>query len=427
MLNAEHVALESRLVQQMVALRQREMDALLNRFTAVGTQASLLAGFAIGVLAGGPSPSDPDVAVPVRYIFYISSLTCVLCSMHVVACTMYVCNWAPGLALRGPSGSLTRAYEASRSERKQINLFFTLAIIAFAVQMVALVFILDGSNHITVHAAYATVITVAAVLADLFYHYRIHQRFYGDAASGGCLAWFSKSNTPVGKAGVSRVRGSIQDGGTGSGSAPLTARLLSAPAASNTGGSSATTAADGASTNGGESGTAARRHSTSLLANPLIAIGDNADAATPHAAVALGGGQATRSELCMAGTLSKRSVQPGDRASSSATGAALRRFRQTVAGEWRDRFFVLRNGTLNYWRSEADYDANKPPELDNPIALNGHEVLVDTEDVRWGFALQPVVNDGRRTWHLRAPTEEFRHEWAKKLVLNTMMAGPSDN
>ena len=47
MLNAEHIALESRLVQQMVAIREREMQSMLDRYTAIGTQASLLAGFAI--------------------------------------------------------------------------------------------------------------------------------------------------------------------------------------------------------------------------------------------------------------------------------------------------------------------------------------------------------------------------------------------
>ena len=59
MLNAEHVALESRLVQQMVAIRQREMDGLLARYSAIGTQASLLAGFAITSLTGQHAHAHP--------------------------------------------------------------------------------------------------------------------------------------------------------------------------------------------------------------------------------------------------------------------------------------------------------------------------------------------------------------------------------
>ena len=89
MLNAEHVALESRLVQRMVAMRQTEMDQLLSRYTALGTQASLLAGFAISSLTS-LGPSGSDVLKPVTYTFYISSIACVFSSMHVVACTMFV-------------------------------------------------------------------------------------------------------------------------------------------------------------------------------------------------------------------------------------------------------------------------------------------------------------------------------------------------
>jgi hypothetical protein len=87
MLNAEHVALESRLVQQMVAIRQRELEQQLSRYTAIGTQASLLAGFAIGVLSS-LTPSDGNTTQMTQTIFYLSSVLCVLCAMHVVACTM---------------------------------------------------------------------------------------------------------------------------------------------------------------------------------------------------------------------------------------------------------------------------------------------------------------------------------------------------
>ena len=61
MLSAEHVALQSRLVQQLVTVRQREMDTILARYSALGTQASLLAGFAITSLTA-LSPSEPTVS-----------------------------------------------------------------------------------------------------------------------------------------------------------------------------------------------------------------------------------------------------------------------------------------------------------------------------------------------------------------------------
>ena len=35
----------------------------------------------------------------------------VLCCMHVILCTVFVGNWAPGLALRGPDGSMNVAVD----------------------------------------------------------------------------------------------------------------------------------------------------------------------------------------------------------------------------------------------------------------------------------------------------------------------------
>ena len=178
MLSAEHVALQSRLVQQLVTVRQREMDTILARYSALGTQASLLAGFAITSLTA-LSPSEPTVSTPITHLFYGSSIVCLLACIHVIICTMYTCNWAPALALRGPSGSLARAYNATRGEKTQINAFFLLGIIAFAVQTIAAIWILDNVTKVTADAGACTGATVVAGLASLIYHVRMHRRFFG--------------------------------------------------------------------------------------------------------------------------------------------------------------------------------------------------------------------------------------------------------
>ena len=104
-----------------------------------------------------------------------------------------------------------------------------------------------------------------------------------------------------------------------------------------------------------------------------------------------------------------------------AAASARRRLASAVTSEWRERYFILSGGHLQYWRSEADYEAGKAGALDNPIDLRGFEVLCDMADPRWGFALQPIEQTGARAWSLRAPTEEARLEWARKLVVATLM------
>ena len=79
------------------------------------------------------------------------------------------------------------------------------------------------------------------------------------------------------------------------------------------------------------------------------------------------------------------------------------------------------------WRSPAvlavggGLRGGKAGALDTPIDLRGFEVLCDMADPRWGFALQPIEQNGARAWSLRAPTEEARLEWARKLVVATLM------
>ena len=288
MLNAEHVALESRLVSQMVSIRQREMDMLLERYSAIGTQASLLAGFAITQLTA-LDPSNEDVAQPITYAFYITSLGCVLSSMHVVICTMYVCNWAPRLALRGPTGSISRAYSATRSEKQQINIMFTIGTLSFALQTVSAIWVMDGTKGVSPHSIYATILTTLLVVFDVLYHKTMHMRFFG---SGG--EWSTKQARTA-------VANRANDGGT-------------------------------------------------VLNNPLAQIHLNPDAVDAERPV--GSEDLLESDLSHRGMLSKRSLQPGE-AGAAGRPNALRRLAGSVAGEWRDRYFVLHAGKLNYWTSEV--------------------------------------------------------------------------
>ena len=451
MLNAEHVALESRLVQQMVAIRQREMDGLLTRYSAIGTQASLLAGFAITQLTA-LTPSDEHVAPPVQYIFYITSLACVLSSMHVVTCTMFVCNWAPRLALRGPTGSLTRAYEATKSEKRQLNISFTLSTVSFALQTVAAIWVMDHEPRVTPICMIATVGTLSLVAVDVYYHRQIHKRFFGDHGE-----WGTRPNqraeretqrrmplrerqrlmasSTLQRATEPLLSHSTPPQGSVNGSTRATNDM---PISEEPGRSTGVQSASVLSTSPQRERTGQRQAADagggrrpSILNNPLANIDYNPDAVN-HGEQLLPA-RVGGSELNHCGMLSKRSQQVGDGAAASSprprmSTATLRRLASSVAGEWNERFFVLQDGQLNYWHSEADYDLGKPPRLEEPIDLSGHEVLVDTDSPKWAFTLTPVRRtSGSRTWHFRAPSEEARLVWARKLVTNALIHGDGED
>ena len=408
MLSAEHIALQSRLVQQLVAVRQREMDAILKRYDALGTQASLLAGFAITSLTALTSVSDPTaVNRVVCHTFFATSVCCLLSCLHVIICTMYTCNWAPALALRGPSGSLTRAYKAVRGEKNQINAFFTVGIISFAVQTVCAVWILDETPKWTYDSIAATAILGLAGVVIFWYHRRMHGRFFGDSAklldvdSDAVAAAAAEEAAPA-PAPSSTALKPINSGG-------FFSRFGGSAATSHTTAPLVAADAPTSSTAPPRARASARRPScTTLLDNPVALVDSHPDIANDDTAAAAA---STSGDFAMRGLLYKR----------VAAASARRRLASAVTSEWRERFFVLSGGHLQYWRSEADYEAGKAGALDNPIDLRGFEVLCDMADPRWGFALQPIEQNGARAWSLRAPTEEARLEWARKLVVATLM------
>ena len=384
MLSAEHVALQSRLVQQLVTVRQREMDTILARYSALGTQASLLAGFAITSLTA-LSPSEPTVSTPITHLFYGSSIVCLLACIHVIICTMYTSNWAPALALRGPSGSLARAYNATRGEKTQINAYFLLGIIAFAVQTIAAIWILDNVTKVTADAGACTGATVVAGLASLIYHVRMHRRFFGGGEK------IDLSEQTVAAAGAARYAAAGGPDGRGSTNAN-TMPLLDNPVAT-------------------------------VDTHPDIQVGASAQRRQEQQLR-----QSTRtSSRCAACCRSARSpsTRAGPRAGcapprapsprngkprhSPATSRRPARPRLSACN-WRGQarpLFVLKDAHLQYWRSQADYEAGKAAAMDNPINLRGFEVAVDMSDPKWGFTLTPL-EPGQRAWALRAPTEADR-------------------
>ncbi|KAJ8602943.1 hypothetical protein CTAYLR_001527 [Chrysophaeum taylorii] len=345
MLSAEHISLQSRLVQQLIAIREKEMNYMLARYDAVGTQAALLAGFAVSSLTS-LTPSEDDVSNTVEYLFYISSVVTIIACVHVILSTMAVSNWAPGLALRGPTGSMARAYDAARSERTPINCSFVVAVVAFAVQTTLAVYILDAHKKITSHALIATVLMSTYAVFSIFYTKRIHVRFFGDRDKA---------------------------------------------------------------TKGAET-------TMPLLDNPVTVIDDHPDIAArkdDDGDVREPLEPTRPSEFDMTGKLWKRADDS--------------KRRTLFQDSWRERWFILHDLKLNYWKSGTDYAQNKKPCLGTPIDLCGMEVLVDMADSKWGFSLVPTAaDDPRRAWHFRAPTEADRLAWSNKLVLATLVATNRD-
>eukprot|EP00966_Prymnesium_polylepis_P309588 7153320-Prymnesium_polylepis.1 len=218
-------------------------------------------------------------------------------------------------------------------------------------------------------------------IASVAYLMRMHERFFGVKVSKN----FKLRALPMPAASVGleqsvSARRSITGGG-GAGTGAVTP----APSRSSCRRSSAAAAAtaDGGGSEAGGSQVSVAAFTPPrgdgrmpLLDNPVAVIESHPDVTgAREEMVDVGGIQLGSSEFEMAGYLSKQDAQ----ADGPTNGGRLRWMRRvvnnTIGGEWRERFFVLQNGELRYWRSENDYQAGKPSS--EPIGLGAYEVLVD--------------------------------------------------
>lgn len=171
MLYADKRALETNLQVSLLKIREKELQFYTQNCIAIGTQAALLSGFAYNGIIQVDIPSDASDWLKTCYLCVttmamgfelIAVLNSTLCSML-----------GPGLALRGPDGSMHRAVDGLMLEYRLTFLFFVMGLLAFHVS--ALLFAwLEFSWPV---ALAMTVALVTFVYGMWRYFKRIYKRF----------------------------------------------------------------------------------------------------------------------------------------------------------------------------------------------------------------------------------------------------------
>jgi hypothetical protein len=107
MLSAENVALENRAIRLMLQIREKELNYITNKYNAMGTQAALVGGFTVTTLTS--ITISENIPFTVRWLFFAFSSISLSCSISCILNATFVTVWGPGLALRGPRGSMAKA------------------------------------------------------------------------------------------------------------------------------------------------------------------------------------------------------------------------------------------------------------------------------------------------------------------------------
>jgi len=175
MLYADKRALETNLQVSLLKIREKELQFYTQNCIAIGTQAALLSGFAYNGIIQVDIPSESSDWLKTCYLCVttfamgfelIAVLNSTLCSML-----------GPGLALRGPDGSMHRAVDGLMLEYRLTFLFFTMGLIAFHVS--ALLFAwLEFSWPVALAMTLALLMFIYGMVR---YFKRIYQRFALDS------------------------------------------------------------------------------------------------------------------------------------------------------------------------------------------------------------------------------------------------------
>mmetsp|Transcript_19055 Transcript_19055/g.51187 ORF Transcript_19055/g.51187 Transcript_19055/m.51187 type:complete len:189 (-) Transcript_19055:524-1090(-) len=129
MLYADKNALRTNLKVNLLRIRERELNFYTNNCLSISTQAALLAGFAWFGLTEVPFDEDASETVQMVYLV-VTTLIMGLEMLTVVNATLCAIL-GPGLALRGPDGSMHKAVDGMMTHYRFTFACFSLGLLCF--------------------------------------------------------------------------------------------------------------------------------------------------------------------------------------------------------------------------------------------------------------------------------------------------------
>ena len=132
MLLADKRDLQNSLKVSLLQIEEKELNFYTNNCMTVGTQAALLAGFAFAAVVEiryddvivENQVLDAHQKTVLQVLWFVTTVIAMICEIFSLVKAMQLSILGPGLALRGPEGSMTRALVVMRVEFKRVHMLF---------------------------------------------------------------------------------------------------------------------------------------------------------------------------------------------------------------------------------------------------------------------------------------------------------------
>jgi hypothetical protein len=157
MLLADKHDLQNKLRLNLLQIEEKELNFYTQSCYTVGTQAALLAGFAFGAITEVDIDASYHVVLQITWL--VSIVLAMILEIGAVVKAMQLSILGPGLALRGPDGSVLRAILVMREEYVRARNMFYAGLVFFH----AAVVVLAWAQYIEWAAAAVSALVVAGV------------------------------------------------------------------------------------------------------------------------------------------------------------------------------------------------------------------------------------------------------------------------
>ena len=166
--------MDSELQAQAIQIKNIEMQNLDRYLQAIGTQAALIAGFAVTTLmcdssigfANGNPGGPHDIHWTVQIVYSAATMSCLCFEFYCVMSSTLVSVLGPTYALNGPKGSMHVAVKAMKEERIQILYSFGFGALCFGVSMIFTSWILMRAGAATV-CSFLILITFGVIYSSV--------------------------------------------------------------------------------------------------------------------------------------------------------------------------------------------------------------------------------------------------------------------
>ncbi len=145
MIKASQEALVHQAKRDLIIIQRKELQYFSEISGRFGLQGALFAGFLLDVFCN-VNTIDSDGNLIWKWIYWLSFPIVITFSLAVTLGSTFSKVFAPGLALRGPSGSMIRALEGLVLETNGIFVLFFWMIVLFQIFSLSLSFVIMSEN-----------------------------------------------------------------------------------------------------------------------------------------------------------------------------------------------------------------------------------------------------------------------------------------